>query len=206
MLPMRVLFRWSGLAMALAALCTGQANAETVIRKSYSYFAIQGRTADDLDHELDRRGPQISTTGSRHPGLTRIRFGGTIDYLHGSNRCAVGGVKVTLNIKVILPRWKNRAHAERGLGLVWDTLAADIKRHEERHAEIAKQYARQLETALKTLRPEKTCEALQEKVAETTDKITDAHTADQIRFDRVEALNFNNRIMRLLKYRATQTR
>lgn len=38
-----------------------------------------------------------------------------------------------------------------------------------------------------------------------TDQVTQEHDADQLRFDRIEAVNFNDRIMRLLKYRYTKT-
>ena len=34
------------------------------------------------------------------------------------------------------------------MALLWDTLAADIKRHEERHAEIARNHARKPEDEL----------------------------------------------------------
>ncbi|MDQ0453712.1 DUF922 domain-containing Zn-dependent protease [Rhizobium paknamense] len=196
------MWKWAGAALAIMALSTGQASAETRIRKSYSYFPISGRTAADLDRELERKGPHTNATGMRHPGATRIKFGGTINYLRSANRCAVGDVTVKLNVTIIMPRWKNRATATPELGFIWDTLASDIKRHEERHAEIAVQHARGLETTLKALKPEKSCEILQEQVAIATDKATDEHEADQVRFDRIEAVNFNARILRLLQYRA----
>ena len=43
---------------AAAALLFGSgpaANAETIVRKSISYFQIGGTTAEDLDRELERR-------------------------------------------------------------------------------------------------------------------------------------------------------
>ncbi|WP_275791106.1 DUF922 domain-containing Zn-dependent protease [Pararhizobium gei] len=177
------------------------ARAETAISKSITYFSIGGRTAEELDKALSENGPMMNSTGSRHPGATKIKFGGTVTYVKHGERCAVGSAKVTLNTRLILPRWKNRRKAGRDLALVWDTLASDIKRHEERHAEIARNHARQLEKDFLGLKPEADCERMQARVARLSETAIEAHDRDQARFDRTEAANFDRRMVRLLKYR-----
>ena len=110
-------------------------------------------------------------------------------------------MRVTVETKLILPRWKNRKRASTEMALLWDALSADIKRHEERHAEIARQHAKLLEQRLMKLRPERNCEILQDRVAVVTDEVTAAHDTAQMRFDRVEAKNFQDRMQRILRYR-----
>lgn len=191
-------------ATALWLALGGMTQAETIVRKSVSYFQIGGTTAEDLDRELERRGPATRASGSRHPGATQIKFGGELDYVQSAGRCRIGNVDVTLDTRIILPQWKNRKRAKGDLALIWDALSSDIKRHEERHAEIARQYARKLERTLKKLRPQRNCDAMQAKVAEATDGVIAAHDTAQMDFDRVEAVNFENRMMRILEYRAGQ--
>ncbi|RWX75496.1 DUF922 domain-containing protein [Neorhizobium lilium] len=191
-------------AVFLLCVIPATASAEPVITKTYSYFRIGGRTADDLDRELDRRGPLTHNTGHRHPGATEIKFGGDVTYVEKGGRCSVGGTHVTLRTHMILPRWSNRSRADADLGFIWDTLSMDIKRHEERHAEIARSHARQLERTLLDLRPEKDCDMLERRVAETTRQLLEQHDLDQARFDQVEAANFDARMMRLLQYRLQQ--
>lgn len=183
---------------------TGTAQSETLISKSFSYYSIGGKTADDLDRELARRGPLLKSSGTRHPGATEMKFGGDVEYVQKGNRCAVSNVQVKLSTKLILPRWRNRKRADPDLALIWDTLARDIKRHEERHAEIARNHARILEKKLVKLWPRRTCAEMEKSVAKETAKIMAAHDADQARFDRVEAINFESRMVRLLKYRLEQ--
>ena len=84
------------------------AHAETVVNKSITYFSIGGRTAEELDKALSENGPMMKSSGSRHPGATKIKFGGTVTYVKHGNRCIVGSAKVTLSTRLILPRWKNR--------------------------------------------------------------------------------------------------
>ena len=122
-------------------------------------------------------------------------------YVRRGNRCAVGEARVTLSTQIILPRWKNRKRATPSLALIWDTLSRDIKRHEERHAEIARNHARRMEKMFLALKPQDTCEEMQESVARASATAIEAHDKDQARFDRTEAANFDKRMIRLLQYR-----
>ncbi|WLR94731.1 DUF922 domain-containing protein [Shinella zoogloeoides] len=186
---------------ALTALVFQPVRAETITTKTFAYFSVGGRTAAELDAELSKRGPVMKRSGSRHPGATRIKWGGSVTYVRRGSRCAVGEAKVTLSTQIILPRWKNRKRATPSLALIWDTLSSDIKRHEERHAEIARNHARGLERTLNRLRPEADCERMQARVDRVTADAVSKHDADQARFDRVESKNFDDRMMRLLVHR-----
>lgn len=181
------------------------ADAEVIARKSISYFDIKGSSADELDAALNERGPLAMGSSSHHPGATRIRFGGNATYSEANGRCYISGVKVTVDTEIILPRWRDRRHASKQLSLIWDTLSGDIRRHEDRHVEIARQHARQMERAILSLPSASSCDALQEKANEVTARETDRHDVDQARFDRIEAINFQNRIQRLLYYRGRKS-
>ena len=183
------------------ALMAPVAQAETIVHKSISYFTIGGKTAADLDRELQRNGPKLKTTGARHPGATRIKFGGDVTYIQEGARCRVAKARVTVSTRIFLPRWKNRPAANPKLALLWDTLASDIRRHEERHAEIARMHARDMESALTRLPAEKTCAAIQKRVSLLSAESIVDHDKDQARFDRVEAANFEARMIRMLKAR-----
>lgn len=189
------------LACALLLLPPASTDAKMTAVKTITYFSIGGTTAEDLDKELSNRGPFMKTTGARHPGATKIKFGGTITYVEKDGRCSVGDAHVTLSTRLILPRWKNRGKANKALGLIWDTLSSDIKRHEERHAEIARNHARDMERRFLALKPEANCEIVQARIAAASAQATAAHDKDQARFDKVEAKNFEKRMMRLLHYR-----
>ncbi len=140
--------RMARLALAAAILAfASQAQSEMIVRKTVTYFSIGGKTAADLDREMAAHGPLL-TTGRRHPGATRVTFSGKASYVSEEGRCSIGEARIVLTTKMMLPRWKNRTKADARMALLWDTLSADIKRHEERHAEIARNHARALEKAL----------------------------------------------------------
>jgi predicted secreted Zn-dependent protease len=189
------------LMLALTALPAGAAN----LVKTYSYFAIGGRTLDDIETQLSKHGPQVKSTGSRHPGATQMAFTTRIGYAEKPGSCHIADAIVTVKVKVILPEWRPSRKADADVKLFWDTLSADIKRHEERHVEIAKNHAKQLEDALKASYPQKTCAEAKAKAAEITSAELARHDQDQVRFDRVESVNFESRILRLLRYRIERT-
>ncbi|MCC0036092.1 MAG: DUF922 domain-containing protein [Hoeflea sp.] len=190
--------------MALTLLCASAVAVASapLIKKTYSYFNISGLTGADLERELSKHGPMLTETGVRHPGVTKIKLGGSVDYRSSDGRCRVLDAKVTLETHLTLPRWTDRNRANRETVLVWDTLSSDIKRHEERHAEIARQYARKLEKTLEALHPERTCQQMEARVDATSKRIIEEHAADQQRFDRVEAASFERRMLRMLRFKA----
>jgi predicted secreted Zn-dependent protease len=201
---MPLAFRHARLPLIVFLICGmgGGASAEVIVQKSFSYFDISGNTADELDAALNARGPTTIGASSRHPGATRIRFGGQATYVEKDGRCHIGGVKVTVDTEIILPRWRDRSRASKRLSLVWDTLSADIRRHEERHAEIARQHARMTEDIILRLPSEASCDLLQERVNTESARNIEEHDKDQARFDMIEATNFRNRMQRLMNYRA----
>lgn len=188
-------------AMLAVLLVSSLASASPRITKTYSYFSISGRTADDLDAQLQKHGPLTRSTGFRHPGATQIKFGGEVTYLETDRDCSIGDINVTLKTHITLPQWVNRRQANGTLGLIWDTLSADIKRHEERHAEIARGYARKLENNLNALPSRRSCRELEADVGRLTKAMIEEHDRDQLQFDVIESKNFDSRMMRLLKNR-----
>jgi predicted secreted Zn-dependent protease len=185
------------LMLAFAALPAGAAS----LVKTYSYFSIGGRTLDDIGTQLTKLGPQVKSTGMRHPGATQMAFTTRVSYAQKPNSCGIADANVIVKVKVILPEWRRPRKADAGVRLFWATLSADIKRHEDRHVEIAKNHARELEDALKATYPQKTCDMAKAKATEITAAILARHDRAQVQFDRVETINFESRILRLLRYR-----
>lgn len=190
------------LALAAAAVffaCQPAQSASVV--KTVSYFTVGGTTVAEIEKELKRRGPHVKSTGMRHPGATRMEFTSRVGYRESGGRCAVASVAVTVKADMILPRWNRRKAASPDTRLIWDTLSADIKRHEESHVGIAKNHARELEETLKAVPRQRDCAGVQEKVKEATARVLAKHDSEQDRFDRIERKNFESRLMRLLQYR-----
>jgi predicted secreted Zn-dependent protease len=192
-----------GIAGAFAAGAIAQADAASVAR-TYAYFSVDGTTLQELHEELAVRGPKLKSTGTRHPGATEMEFVNRITYEETKGRCGVKTASVTVKAKIILPRWLKRGRAGRDTRLIWDTLAADIRRHEESHISIARNHAREMEEELRAMPRQQSCAVVAEKAKQIIARILGSHDREQARFDRIEGLNFSDRMERLLRYRIQQ--
>ncbi len=188
------------LAASLLWLAALPASAES-LTKTYSYFSVGGTTLDELEDQLNRRGPRVKSTGQRHPGATQMQFNTRLGYTERGGRCRVTEANVTVKVKVILPRWRQRGRADQDVRLIWDTLSDDIKRHEEQHVVIARKHARQLERKLVRLGRQKSCAIAAEKAKATADRLLEKHDKAQAKFDRTESANFEKRLMKLMQRR-----
>lgn len=174
------------------------------LSKRYSYFSINGKTGVEIETELARRGPKVGSTGLRHPGATEMEFRTRLEFSENRGTCRVSKATVRLKARLILPRWRQRKRAKRELAIIWDTLSADIKRHEESHVIIAKNHARELENRLEQLRSRRGCDEVERKAEKTTKEVLAKHDRAQQRFDRIEGISFEKRMLRLLRYRLQQ--
>ena len=64
--------RWVVLAASLLAFGFILPAQAASVSKTYSYFSVGGTTLEQLEAELSLRGPQVSSTGRRHPGATQM--------------------------------------------------------------------------------------------------------------------------------------
>ena len=186
------------IAALFFSLSAHHAGAEVRHTKSIKFFLVEGSTVEELEEALARLGPKANTTGKKHPGLTEIGFGGEVTFLITERQCAIDKVIVELTTNIQIPRWPGRKKADFVLGEAWDVLVADIKRHEEHHAEIAKQHAEKLDSQLIKVKPAPDCETLQRRINRVTSNAMRAHDKEQTDFDRVEADTFESRFDRLI--------
>lgn len=187
------------LALSLAAW-SSPAHAVTV-SKTYSYFTVSGSTLAEIDAEFTRRGPVVAGSSHGHPGATRLEFNTRVGYREQGGRCRVVSAQVDVDAEIILPRWRPDRSASQETRVTWSVLSADIKRHEESHVMIARNHAREMKEEILDLGWFRGCAQAERKVREVTERHLEAHERAQERFDRVEGINFERRLERLLRYR-----
>mgnify|MGYP002621985729 FL=1 len=130
-----------------------------------------------------------------------MQFTTSVSYGATGNRCSVVAASVTVKATVILPRWKRPRAADGDTRFIWDTLSADIKRHEDTHVRIARNHALELERELKQIRNHFSCEAAKTRAEAKTAEILAKHDREQAAFDRVEGATFERRLLRLINNR-----
>ncbi|MCE7030665.1 DUF922 domain-containing Zn-dependent protease [Jiella avicenniae] len=187
-----------GLCVAVVALCLPAVADAASIREKTTYFAVRGSTLAELDQDLNRRGPYVSDTGIRHPGATQVKFDGKVTYKRTPDGCAVDATNLSLDLEMTLPKWIQPKRVPARTKLIWETLEKDIHRHENRHAAIATNWLKRMESAIRNLRTEPTCSAMEAMVNTVTQRYLAGHERAQIEFDTIEGREVNFRLRRAL--------
>lgn len=194
------------IAASCFAMLAFSSNVEaSTIYKNINYYTISGTTPTQLDKALTRKGPYVKNTGMHHPGATTISFKPQLKLIKQGDYCKVATVQVDVYAKMSLPRWKQRATTKSvEMALIWDTLSRDIKRHEESHIVTARAHASKIEQAVRQLPAQRDCDTLRKNIEQTSAEILQSHEDAQKHFDKVEAINFEQRFTNLLKTRIKQ--
>jgi predicted secreted Zn-dependent protease len=173
--------------------------AEASSSKSYSYFTVGGRTLIEILADIQKRGPRINGAKDRMMGTTALKFTTNLNYREANGFCSVASAKVTTIAKITLPRWRKPNGADQSVQLIWNALAADIKRHEDSRLPIANKYARAVERELKTIRHEKSCAVARTKAQGIQAGIFEQQDKAQAKANQVQARKFEALLRKLQK-------
>ena len=112
--------------------------------------------------------------------------------------CAVKDATISLALDITLPKWFRPKRVDSRTALIWQTLERDIHRHENRHAAIAKNWLKRMESAIRNLQIERDCASMQAMVNTVTARYLAGHQHAQTEFDTIEGREVNMRLRRAL--------
>lgn len=174
---------WRGAAVLLVLATAPAAHAQPVephISETFrtEYYELRGQTPRALHAALEARRADgaIGETG------TRITFEFTAR--DRGDQCELTGLRLTLDIVVIYPRWAHRDTATPDLQRRWDDFAEALLLHEEGHARMARDGAADIAHQLAASPPAPDCVQLRTQLGERYDGLRAALEARQRAYDR----------------------
>lgn len=127
--------------IAFAITSGDSANAGLRIKERTKYYSVTGKTGKQLFKSIERRGPRrghaIATT------RTDIDVRNVRTRRRGRS-CVVIRADVIVKLTYTLPRWRGSRRASKRVRRSWNAFAARVNRHERKHGQISKNYARKL--------------------------------------------------------------
>ncbi len=173
---MRKLLVSASLALALVL---GACTSTTV---TTGFYTVSGTSGKQLDREVRRKGPLKGHAFA----ATEIRMTPDVEEEVLPGGCRIKRAKIKVAAHITLPKWNDRASADKDLRRGWDNLAAYAKWHEDQHVKIAETWAREMERALLGMPAEPTCSALARKAGTLVKGLAKRHNAAQLAFDAAE--------------------
>ena len=128
-------------AIVFAVTTVGSANAGLRIKERTQYYSITGKTGKQLFRSIGRRGPRRGHAIATTKTSVKIR---NIRTKKRGRSCVVTRADVIVTLTYTLPRWRGSTRASRRVRKRWNAFAARVNRHEKKHGQISKNYAKKL--------------------------------------------------------------
>lgn len=155
---MRIVF---GTALAVVALVS-IADAATIRKTDYRYYAVSGVTPYDINQSILRHGPKYG--GLSAYGVT------TYDYRPSASCASAPGIdarvatfKMELQFLIKLPKLSSEKNLKSDVKASWGKFSSFVRAHEETHRRIWFGCAKSAETKIKALRAS-SCSALTKRI------------------------------------------
>ena len=100
------------------------------------HYMIWGVTARELRAQMDKYGP-VGLNGIRADGYTAWNIQWRFDYDRTRTTCTAIDIRVTVDLRMTMPRWIPPARATPALIARWKRFETALRRHEDGHVAIA---------------------------------------------------------------------
>jgi predicted secreted Zn-dependent protease len=173
----------SALLLLEAAMCPPAA-AEPAVAVDSSYYDVVGASLPELVAQMASLGPKDEKSSRRFWAYTRWFVRWRFTYRERDTSCSINGVKVSLEIKYVYPRWKNETSADERARQAWSRMMSAIEKHEQQHGQHGRDAAREVEDALGAIARRRTCDALGRDANALSRDIVKRHAARDVDYDR----------------------
>ncbi len=160
-------------------LISGFVHAEPEVKLQTSYYAVQGESARALRASMNTTRPK----GMAHDAYTKWHVSWSYTWHQVNGNYALQSSKVSVAITMTLPQWTPSQDADKRLVERWQRYITALRRHENGHAVIGTQAAREIEKKLQTLPAAPSTEALKELVERTCQQVLAEARAREKKFD-----------------------
>lgn len=161
------------------------ASAKPKVTVKTTYYTVQGTSGRILLEQLNRRGPKQGFW-ARSIAQTRYTTSWGAEWAYSNGYCQVESAPVSLSLTLEFP--KLAGGASQDLQRRWTQFMVEVKKHENHHAELARQMAVAMEKeALKTrIKGDKHCRRMEATLKRNVRAVMNAYEDQQYAFDERE--------------------
>jgi predicted secreted Zn-dependent protease len=172
-----------GLALATIAMMS-VADAATIKRTDYRFYAVTGSTPYDINQSILRHGPKYGGLSAYGVTTYDYRPSATCASIPGAD-ARVGSFKMELEFLIKLPKLSSESGLQSDVKSSWGKFSNFVKNHEETHRRIWVGCAKSAETKILSLRA-KSCSALSKQIDKTLLNMSKSCNRQHQAFDAAE--------------------
>jgi len=156
--------------------------AEPHVRIATKHYTVHGRTAQEIRQDLNKRGVR-SPEGRTYDAYTRWYVRWSYSFRNEGNRCAVRGVRTSVDVTYTLPKWGDERKAPRELADKWQRYMKDLKTHEDGHRDIGIGAAAEIGKTIGRLSPAANCREMEAKANAAAHSVLDDYRGKERFYD-----------------------
>ena len=126
------------------------------------FYSVEGETTTEIFESISLSGPHSDT--EKASGLTATLWGYSLETLSFPEGCLIGPMRISLDVRVILPRHLGRSSLPAEIASKWQTFSAAVAAHEQRHVDINFAGVEVIRGKMVELSAAESCEVLETKV------------------------------------------
>ncbi len=160
-------------------------------------YRVSGGTIQAVVKSMKRNGPVSELHGRRALAMADYRFSHNIRVKRTGDRCRVEDASVNMRIFYVLPRLSQPKRLNGRDRARWRRINGMIVAHENQHGRYYRRFARDLQRALRALKPQSNCARLHQKARTVRKRLESISKNRNRRFDRAQYKPFNRRLKRM---------
>lgn len=188
----------SGLLGSFVAGDAQAASRDVQVKQATRYYSIGGRSPAEFAASMSARGPYSLQHGKRVWATASRSMRYTLDRQRRGGLCRVARARVNMRIDYVLPRLRSKVSSRARTR--WNAMYKILNTHEKTHGRYYRELARQTQSALRRIRPSRSCATVDAKAARIVKRLSRRNQALNDRFDRTDRRNYR-RMERLYAFR-----
>jgi predicted secreted Zn-dependent protease len=155
------------------------------INLKFKYYEIFGKTQTHLRKEMNRLGPKNEAENRRYDAVTSWELHWEYDYVYSQKICRLSQVKVTIDVEILLPKWRPSAHTNPQLIDKWNRYLKALKKHESVHKQHGISAAQDLLASFRNFRAYPNCHKLKKAINSISYSIIHKYEQKDIQYDSI---------------------
>lgn len=173
---------WLALAWLWLLITCLPVAAEPVISETVRKYRINGRTAQELRLEMNRKGP-AGADGRRFDAYTAWRVDWNYLWWENPAECRLTKVTTRVRVSFTLPEWHQYDRGSPELQQKWDRYYEALHAHEKGHRDFGLRAARDIEQVIGGIGWRRTCAQLEKDANAAAQTILDHYILLEKQYD-----------------------
>jgi predicted secreted Zn-dependent protease len=169
----------SAVLISMLASASSPANNKVVV----TYYSVTGTSKSELRASLDQQRASEIAVGD-YDAHTSWQIDWRFSYDRREHACGIEEMTVTLDARMILPRWDSPLQGKQSLQAAWLHYLDALRAHEDGHIEIARAAKSSIESSISTTPAEEDCAKMGDAVNFRAQAILETFREREAQYDR----------------------